>query len=426
MVKDLIHEREEVQRSAIDEVSSKWGNGQTLTGPYIDIPFDRYIKRFNKKDSINEIVKIKEHLYVLPEQLNITGQIAPEKRYRGIYEVVVYESDFKIEGKFTPVDYKQFDIKRENIHFEKATLNLGISDLKGIEQQIQLNWSNTSIPFDSGTSTNEITSTGIRARLGEHLKDSMSFNFDLNLNLKGSQNINFIPVGKTTDVQLTSNWPTPSFSGTYLPDERNIDENGFSAHWNILHLNRNYPQTWINSRHRVYDSAFGTDLLLPVDNYKKSYRVARYASLFLVLTFMVFFFVEVLNKVFIHPIQYLLVGIALVVFYTLLLSFSEHIPFNLAYGVSALLTLALISAYTTAILKSKPLGFMIFGILAIMYTFIFTIIQLEDYALLIGSIGVFVILCIVMYYSRKIDWYSLKMGDKDHKNIEKEDKETKS
>lgn len=411
MVKDLIHEREDVQLNAISEVSSKWGNGQTLTGPYIDIPFDRYIKRFNKKDSINEIVKIKEHLYVLPEQLNITGQIAPEKRYRGIYEVVVYESDFNISGSFNPIDYKQFDIKKENIHFNKATLNLGISDLKGIEQQINLNWSNAQIPFDSGTSTNEITSTGIRARLGEHLKDSTAFNFNLDLNLKGSQNINFIPVGKTTDVNLTSNWNTPSFTGTYLPDSRKVDENGFTAHWNILHLNRNYPQTWINSRHRVYESSFGTDLLLPVDNYKKSYRVARYASLFLVLTFMVFFFVEVLNKVFIHPIQYLLVGIALVVFYTLLLSFSEHIPFNWAYAVSAILTLGLISAYTTAILKSKPLGLMIFGILSIMYSFIFTIIQMEDYALLIGSIGVFTILCLVMYYSRKIDWYALKMGD---------------
>ena len=154
-------------------------------------------------------------------------------------------------------------------------------------------------------------------------------------------------------------------------------------------------------------------MLLPVDNYKKSYRVAKYAILFLVLTFMTFFFVEIMKNVFIHPVQYLLVGIAIIVFYTLLLSFSEHIKFNIAYILASILTLLLISLYTTAILKSKQFGLLIFGILLIMYTFIFTIIQLEDYALLIGSLGMFIILGIVMYLSRKIDWYNIKLGHKE-------------
>ena len=199
-----------------------------------------------------------------------------------------------------------------------------------------------------------------------------------------------------------------------MPDDNNVSSEGFTAHWNILHLNRNYPQAWIGGRYDVIDSSFGTDLLLPVDNYKKTYRVAKYAILFLVLTFMVFFFVEVLKKVFIHPIQYLLVGFAILLFYTLLLSFSEYIRFNFAYIIATVLTLGLITLYTTAILKSKRIGSMIFGILLTMYLFIFTIIQLEDLALLIGSLGMFIILSIVMFFSRKIDWYNTKIGDDEH------------
>ncbi|HET8885941.1 MAG TPA: cell envelope integrity protein CreD [Salinimicrobium sp.] len=421
MVKNLIYEREFVQENAIQEVSSKWANGQTITGPYISIPFDKYVRQFSKKDSTEKLVKYKDWLYILPDKLEIAGSINPEKRYRGIYEVVVYESNFKLSGVFTPINLKKFEIEEQNIHFDKATLNIGISDLRGIEKQIVLNWNDKEIFFNSGTSTRDITSSGINSPIPV-VKDSTAYHFSMNVDLKGSQNLYFVPVGKTTDVEMKSNWTTPSFTGNYLPDDRNVTEEGFTANWNVLHLNRNYPQSWIGSAHNVQESTFGTDLLLPVDNYKKSYRVAEYAILFLALTFMVFFFVEVLNKVFIHPIQYLLVGIALIVFYTLLLSFSEHIKFNLAYILSAILTLVLITSYTAAILKSKKVGLLIFGILFILYSFIFTIIQLEDYALLIGSIGVFVILGIVMYFSRKIDWYNIRLGENAEKPKESENK----
>lgn len=415
MVKEIIHEREVIQRSAINEVSSKWGSGQTLTGPYISIPYDKYIKQYSKKDSADKIIKVQEWLCFLPEQLTVSGAIFPEKRYRGIHEVVVYESDLNISGSFNSINYKQYDIESSNIHFDKATLNLGITDLKGIEKQISLDWNNNKIFFNSGTTTNDIVSSGINATVPIINSDSVLYAFSMSVELKGSQYLYFIPVGKTTDVTLSSNWQTPSFTGNYLPDERDISDSGFSANWNILHLNRNYPQSWIGSKYDVDNSSFGTDMLLPVDNYKKSYRVARYAILFIVFTFMVFFFVEVLNKVFIHPIQYLLVGIALVVFYSLLLAFSEHMLFNIAYLLAALLILILVTGYTAAILKSKKIGGLIFGILVVLYTFIFTIIQLEDYALLIGSIGLFIILGIVMYLSRKIDWYELKIGNPETK-----------
>jgi len=237
--------------------------------------------------------------------------------------------------------------------------------------------------------------------------DSADYSFSFNLNLKGSQFLYFTPVGKTTNIQLTSKWPNPSFNGAFLPDTRTTDDTGFAAQWQVLHLNRNYPQTWIGSKHSLTESAFGVDLLLPVDNYQKSYRSIRYAILFIGFTFLVFFFIEVLNKVFIHPIQYILVGIALVVFYTLLLSTSEYLTFNSAFILSAIATLLLIAGYVKAILRSNQITFLISGILTILYSFIFVIIQLQDYALLIGSIGIFIILGLVMYFSRKIDWYNL-------------------
>lgn len=410
MVESLIHEREGVQTKAIDEVSSKWGNGQTISGPFISIPFDKYVTHFNVKDSINETIKLKEWAHFLPEELIIEGNIIPEKRYRGIYEVVVYESKLKIQGNFNNIDFKKFDIDKENVHFDKATVNIGIDDLKGIEKQVTINWNNKDISFNSGTSTKHIITSGINAIVPIRKDSIANYIFSTEIDLKGSQYLYFTPVGKTTDVNITSNWNTPSFTGMYLPDERAISNMGFNSKWNILHLNRNFPQEWIGNKYYIGSSSFGTDLLLPVDNYKKSYRVARYAILFLALTFTTFFFVEIMRKVFIHPIQYLLVGIAIIVFYTLLLSVSEHMKFNLAYIISSILTISLVSLYTIAILKSKQIGFLIFGILLIMYSFIFTIIQLEDYALLIGSIGMFTILCVVMYYSRKIDWYNIKLG----------------
>jgi inner membrane protein len=296
--------------------------------------------------------------------------------------------------------------------FDKAEFVIGIDDLRGIEQQVVLNWNNEKVSFNPGVSSSDIVESGINALIPLNPNDSTAYNFSLNLDLKGSQTLYFTPVGKVTDITLSSEWPDPSFNGAFLPDTRDVNDKGFSANWNVLHLNRNYPQIWKNNSFSIAESSFGIDLLLPVDNYQKSYRSIQYAILFIGFTFLVFFFIEVLNKVFIHPIQYILVGVALVVFYTLLLSISEHLEYNLAFAVSAFATLLLIAGYVRAILKSGKLTLLISGILTVLYSFIFVIIQLQDYALLIGSIGIFLILGLVMYFSRKIDWYNLNFSDK--------------
>lgn len=412
MIEGLIFERQNTQEQAINEVSSKWANQQTLTGPFISIPYYRYIKETTKKDTVGKIVKIKEFIHILPTDLKVYGKINPEQRNRGIYEIVVYNSKINLSGEFKEMKIGETDIPAKDILFDKAVLSLGINDLRGIEKQIDLKWNDKTSSFNPGVTNTDVIQSGINAPVSVVANDSLSYRFSFDLDLKGSQLLYFTPVGKITDVSIESSWKNPSFDGAFLPDSRLITEHGFKANWNILHLNRNYPQMWTGSKHAISNSSFGINLILPVDNYQKTFRSIRYAILFIGFTFLVFFFIEVLHKIFIHPIQYILVGIALLVFYTLLLSLSEHINFNLAFIFSALATLLLIAGYVRAILKSAKLTYLIGGILAILYTFIYVVIQLQDLALLIGSIGIFVILALVMYFSRKIDWYHLSLQDR--------------
>jgi inner membrane protein len=410
MISNLVYERQNTKNEAINEIGEKWGKEQTLTGPFLTIPFTKHIKRYSPKDSTDVWIERTDYLNMLPENLNVSGSIAPEKRYRGIFEVIVYNSDISLDGDFSTLNIKDFDIESKDLHLDNAFLSIGISDLRGIEEQIDLKWGENTKVFNPGTITTNIISSGINAPLNISVNsngDILSEPFAFNLKLKGSEYLRFVPVGKITDVELKSDWNTPSFDGAFLPDHRTVSDSGFVANWNILHLNRNYPQAWLNSEHRVQESAFGVDLLLPVDNYKKSERSIKYAILFIGLTFLVFFFIEIINKKRVHPIQYILVGLALCLFYTLLLSISEHSTFNFAYLISSVLTIGLISAYTKTVLKSNSLTGLMSGILTILYLFIYVIIQLEDYALLMGSIGLFIILALVMYFSRKIDWYEI-------------------
>jgi inner membrane protein len=407
MLKDLIHEREATQNIAIREVSAKWGEKQTLVGPFLTIPYNLLGTYPTKKDTLGNDIASWEDLQILPEELKIDGQVLPEKRYRGIYEIVVYNSKIKVSGKFNPLDFETYQIPSNRFNFQKATFTIGISDLRGIEEQVNLKWNDTTTLFNPGVPNQDVAVSGINAPVEISPDDDGGYQFSFELDLKGSQILNFTPVGKVTDIALKSPWKNPSFNGAFLPDNREISEAGFLANWKILHLNRNFPQYWKGSGYRVANSAFGVDLLIPVDNYQKSYRSIRYAILFIGFTFLVFFFIEVLHKIFIHPIQYILVGIALVVFYTLLLSLSEQMVFNLAFGLSAGGTLLLISGYVMAILKSFKLAVLLSGILLILYLFIFVIIQLQDYALLIGSLGIFLILALVMYFSKDINWYDI-------------------
>ncbi len=404
MVSNLAKERKNLQSDAVSDISSKWGNAQTITGPVITIPYFRYEKQIQEDKSI-KYLKYKEYIYILPENLQINGEVFPMKKHRNIYETVVYNSKLKINGTFKPVNIEKLNLNPENILWNEASLSLGISDLRGIENELILNLNKKQTLFNPGSSAPDIISKGVHAKLPKiDPENPAAYNFSLNLNLKGSRKLYFIPAGKITEVHIKSPWKNPSFNGAFLPNNSKNNQTGFTADWKVLNLNRNFPQMWTNKQYNFDNSAFGTDLLLPVDNYQKIMRSIKYAVLFILFTFITFFFTEILKKKFIHPVQYILTGAALVIFYILLLSITEQLNFNYAFLISAGATLFLISAYTGTILKSKTLTLLITGILAVLYTFIFVIIQMQDYSLLIGSIGLFIILALIMLLSRNVDW----------------------
>ena len=401
MLQDLVEERQERQKEASTEVGEKWGQKQVVIGPVLSIPY----KDYEKNDSVT--VEVIRFAHFLPNDLRVDGRLMPEKRYRSFYEIVVYNSNIHIEGQFAPIDAKVLSIAPDQLILKDAFIAMGISDLRGIEEQITMRWNQDSTTFNSGIATNDVLSTGISALVPVAVDGKTPYLFSLDLTLKGSESLFFAPIGKEPQLKLASNWPTPSFDGAFLPDDRQVTDQGFSAFWKVLHLNRNYPQNWLGSRNDITETTFGVNLFLPTDHYKKTLRTTKYAFILIAMTFLVFFFIEILNKKSVHPFQYLLIGFALCIFYALLLAFSEHINFNIAYWMAAPMTIGLIGVYAWNILGDRRLGGLVSGILLLLYGFIFTIVQLKDYALLIGSLGLFMTLALVMYLSRKIDWYNL-------------------
>ena len=249
------------------------------------------------------------------------------------------------------------------------------------------------------------SSSGIVTKLNWEDAESFTGNVNIKLNLKGSSRLDFIPVGKTTDVKIDGPWADPSFDGEFLPAAREISPEGFSASWKVLHFNRPFSQEWTGSDQQLSGADFGVKLLLPVDQYQKSMRTSKYGVLIILLTFIALFLVEITQKVRIHPFQYILIGAALIIYYTLLLSLSEHIGYNLAYAAASVATVTLVSFYATTFLPGRRLSILFSMLLVIFYSFVFIIILQQDFSLLLGSMGLFLIISLLMYFSRKISWY---------------------
>ncbi len=403
MIQGLIEEREIRKDDAIREISSKWGERQTITGPVLTIPYLEFYK-----DTSKTVRQVTRYMHFLPDELQVNGQLFPEKRYRGIYEVVVYNSEVALKGNFPAIDFSNLGVPQENLRLKDAFISVGITDLRGIKEQVTLNWNDQKHSFNPGIASSDVLETGINSPVDlTRTTENAPYTFSLSLDLKGSDFLYFVPVGKETKVQIASQWQNPSFDGAFLPDQRQVSEAGFTANWKVLHLNRNFPQQWKGGSYTIDDAAFGVNLLLPIDSYQKSMRSVKYAILFIGLTFLIFFFIELLHKRSVHPFQYVLIGLALCVFYTLLVSISEYTNFNIAYLIASVMTIGLVTIYTFSVFSSRKLAALVGGTLVILYAYIFTIIQLQDFALLMGSIGLFVILALVMYYSRKVDWYNI-------------------
>ncbi len=405
MIENLISERGRTQEEAIDEVSEKWSLAQTITGPYLNLQYPVVTENNGEKK-----VSIKD-LILFPDELMVNGQLKTEILKRSIYEVNVYQSELTLKGSFSSEELKKSRIDMEQLQFDRAAICLNLTDMRGISEQISITLGDSVYIFEPGMDNRGIANTGVHAIVNlSELKQNKKLPYEIKIKLKGSQSLNFIPLGKTTRVDLKANWNTPSFTGNYLPNNRNITEKEFSAQWQVLNLNRNYSQVMVDFNtpniKDIESSSFGVNFKIPVEQYQQSMRSAKYAILIILLTFGAIFFTEIMNKTRIHALQYLLVGLALCLFYSLLLSFSEHVGFNPAYLLSSALTIILVGGYMFGITKKKKPSLIMSGLLAILYIYIFVLIQLETFALLAGSLGLFIILAIVMYFSKKIDWFN--------------------
>lgn len=401
LIMALISDRQATQEEAINDVGVKWGGAQVITGPVITVPY-----RVQTTDEKGVVRQTTEYAYFLPESLNVEGDLKAEIRQRGIYEITAYGSKLKLSGQFKTPDFSSLTITGENILWQDASVLLGITDLKGIQETVNLKWNDANFQFNPGLEHNGLLNSGLSVKAP--VNTAPEYVFNLNLSLNGTRELSFIPIGKETKIKLASNWPNPSFSGSFLPENYDLRDSGFSANWQVLNLNRNFSQSFVGGNNEMNESAFGVNFFIPVDEYQKSMRTVKYAILLIGLTFLTFFFVEIFNRRRIHPIQYLLVGAALCVFYLLLLSISEHLNFDWAYLIAGAATIVLITVYCLHILKNYKLTILQALILLLLYTFVYVIIQLEDFALLMGSIGIFVVLAIVMLISKKIDWYGEK------------------
>jgi inner membrane protein len=417
MIMELVRERANRKQEVTHEVSSKWGQIQTIAGPYISVP---YLEEMKKPGTPSEWTP--QTLNYFPATLNIHGELMPVVRKRSIFKVMLYESQLTLKGHFDAPDLQNAFISPENLEWEKATIHLGITDLTGIGDQVYVNTGDTTMKMSSAFPAAIQFPNGLVSRMKSADNIMNGFDFEISLILKGSQGIYFVPVANHTTVALHSSWPSPKFEGQFLPDSFTITKDGFEANWTVLDINRQLSQQWTGSspqplshssdfrtRHMVDatgvgSSVMGVELLETVDHYTKNERTVKYAFLLITLTFVIYFFSEVLKKQRVHPLQYGLVGSALVIFFILLLSLSEHIGFDLAYMVSSVATILLITLYSKSIFTEKRNANLVGGLLFLQFGFIYIILQLEDFALLAGSIALFAMIALIMYLTRKVQW----------------------
>jgi inner membrane protein len=401
----LIRERQTRRDTAVAEVASKWGRQQSVVGPMLVVP---YLVTIGETVGGKTVTRQERHLVTfLPERLSTRSTLAAERRQRGIFSTSVYRADLHVEGVFARPEMGPWAPDPAGILWDRAQLLVGISDTRAMESTAAMTWNAAPAEVLPGVTESAIVESGVHAETPIP-PGAKSIPFSIDLPLKGSAGAYWGPFGKTTEVQVSSNWPNPSFQGNWLPERRGVSAKGFQAEWKIAYLGRNFPQSWRDDavQKAVIDSArFGFDLIETTDQYQMAARSVKYAGLFLLLVFATLWLVEVLAKMSVHPIQYVLVGCAMCVFYLLELSLSEHIGFGAAYGVATLAIVAQVAGYCAAVLKTWGRAAIVGSVTALLFGYLFVVLTNEDYALLIGSIGVFLILATIMFLTRRIDWW---------------------
>lgn len=391
LIQGLIDEREKTSKEAVDEITKTWGGQQTVGSPVLAIPYGKGNNHY---------------AYFLPGKLNIQANIIPVIRQRSIYQALLYKAELKISGEFSKPDFSTMNIDINTINWSKAFLTLEQPGLKSITKKSALTWNDKEYTLKPGLSGNVLYTQFVNFD-----RTQKSHSFSLEIVLNGGQLLTFLPMGAQTDVKVSSSWISPSFQGKYLPQHESLTDKGFEAEWSINSQGQLFPLQWSSTEsfwHQISANGFGLELVFPVDNYQISTRSIKYSILFILFPFIAFFVFEIFSRKKIHILQYLLIGLAVCVFYLLLLALSEHIYFDLSYLIAALATSGLITFYASAFLSHWQQTVGTNTLLIMLYTFLYCVLKSPDYALLLGSIGLFIILAGFMILTRKVDWYKLE------------------
>lgn len=412
MIENVILDRRNNASVAALDIKNSWGGDQTVTGPILRLPYV-----LEKQTVYGSPYSEEKVVQLLADELLVTADVATELRYRGIHKVPVFSADIDISGRIDLEALNEFGIAAEQVRWSGAEIFFGVSDPKAISKIPVIVANGTDVNFT--TSGNGIAGLAphLGAALGQRL-GSAEWESDLvlaiSVAINGSGSLQFLPLAENATVTMSANWASPSFTGRQLPAAREVREDGFDASWHASSLGRNLPAVWIDdhpAQVTAGEDAFGTRLIQPVGLYQLMERATKYAVLFVGLTFITYFMIEVVGNLKLHPLQYLLVGLANTLFYLLLLSLSEHVGFDLAYGISALASAALISGYSAAILVRRARAAVMAAILTGLYTFLYLTLKAENFALLAGSIGLWIVLAAVMYLTRGINWYAAGEAD---------------
>jgi inner membrane protein len=417
-VEDLVGERVGMRATAAQRVAESWGGAQTTAGVLLAIPVEttRVVIEQSAAGRETQRSEIDRNvLYVLPDTLKVDADADLTSRLVGLYETSVYTARVQIAGEFLNRDFAALlqDKQGREVKWGEARLLVLNSESKALRavDDLVVAGERMQVAADGYAGSAGIaTSVPIAA-----LRESAAIPFRMKLTLAGSGRLTFLPLARKADISLKSSWPHPKFEGAPAPLDPAISADGFTARWSVLEINRNFGQSWYDGQVRPGEpaelsfaqSGVGVTFYEPVDIYQRNYRAVHYAVLLIAITFLTFFLWEHLAGIAIHGMQYLMVGLALALFYLLLLALSEHMAFDLAYGVSAAALVGLITLYLSGVLRRLPLALGAGAGLATLYTMLYWILRSEDYSLLMGSLLLFGVLSILMIATRRTDWSNL-------------------
>lgn len=423
LVAEVVGDRRHLSRETVRKIGEQWGGDQVLSGPRLVIPVQEEIERIIPREVIDpstgrprmdaegkqplmredrEVVTVRRApIIIYPETLEVTVDLSTEIRHRGIFTAPVYQGRLAAAFSFDPNLAPNALRGKEVILWDAARIELYLSSNKALRGVAQLSSAGTELRLEPN---DDARSPGIIAQIGDPRDMSA---FDLSLGLNGAGELKFAPVGRQTDIKITSDWPHPSFQGAFLPDSSEIGETGFSAQWAIPHLARPLPQV---SREDFKSQtrgplSFGVSFYEPNDFYQKAFRAARYGILYIALTFLTVLLIDRGRDRPVHPVQYLLIGLAQASFVLLMVAYAEQIGFGPAYGIAAGAVTVLLTLFGWAALGMGRRSLLLGAMLVLVYAVLFLILQSADYALLAGATLTFLAIAVTMFATRNEDWY---------------------